>query len=171
MENEINEFIKTNKADFFSLIEEARNLIHSNKIVQERVLYFLNILYYILKGEKSDTLLSELKESLNEEASNCLKDFVSDEKENILNFFSNKDKLDDLALLDFDWKFVCLSDLDSFAKGEINPKILLKLNFNNQTDKIIESDFSNLKKLQEEIEYSLSSFNSTYAKRIQNFSK
>jgi len=171
MKNEICEFLVKNGSELPNLLEDGRSLIHLNKVVQETVLYLLNIINYSLKDDNAENLMLISKECLNEDAQNCLLKFLSEEKENILNFFSNKDNNGILTLADFDWKFICLSDLDSFTKGEIHPKILLKLIFTDKNERIIESNYSNLKKLQEEIEYCLTSFNSTYTKRIENFSK
>ena len=74
-------------------------------------------------------------------------------------------------LIDIEWKFIGLASVDKIDVNDLEPKILLNLIFNNGKKKIIETDFANFKKLQEELDLALSSFNSAYSKRINTFSK
>jgi len=62
-----------------------------------------------------------------------------------------------------------LSSIES--PSDFSPKILIKLKFNNGKEKLVESDFAGFKKLQEDIEEGLYSYNSIYSKRVDNFAK
>jgi hypothetical protein len=174
MKNEILEFFLKNNQEMENIIEDCRFLTLNKKINDQRSVVLLNILYEFIKEEKTDNLSESLKEVLDESILILLVNFLKEEKLNIIDFFINMKRENDESyprLVDFDWKFVGLGSLGKFEIGEITPKILMKLIFNNGNEKIIETDYSNFKKLHEEIEENLSSFNSTYAKRIETFSK
>ena len=100
--------------------------------------------------------------------------FLNEEGENVIKYFNEREKKrksNYKILSKLNWKFIGLSNSDNFPNGVIVPKILVCLEFNDGTNKIFESDFATLKKLQEEIEECVSSFNSTYTRRIENFAK
>ena len=90
---------------------------------------------------------------------------------NYFKFLNQKKKDSYLRLKNIEWKFIGLSTSEDFEKGVMQPKILVKLFFNDGSEKVLESDFSTMKKLQEEIEECLSGFNSTYTRRIEYFAK
>jgi hypothetical protein len=60
---------------------------------------------------------------------------------------------------------------NDLERGNINPKLLITLYFNDGSEQLIESSFASFKKLQEEIENCLSTFNSSYSRRVQIFAK
>jgi hypothetical protein len=174
MKNEILEFFNKNKDDFEYIIEDSKLILNSNKVNDQKSFILINIIYEFLKEEKIEVLFSKTKEILEESIFLALENFIKEEQGIIIDYFTSikieKDK-NYPKLIDFEWKFVGLSTIENFEKGEVIPKILLKLKFNTGFEKLIETDYSNLKKLQEEIEENLSSFNSTYARRIESFSK
>lgn len=175
MKNEmIVEFFRRNKNELENLMSDAKLIVcNKNKTHEENSFIFLGILNQYIKINQVERLILELKENeildgaINSE---ILNSYILEEKENILIYFAevNKNKNN---LVDFEWKFVGLSTLEKFDIGEIQPKIIIKLKFSDLTEKIIETDFAGFKKLQEEIEEGLQSFNSTYAKRIETFAK
>ena len=90
---------------------------------------------------------------------------------NYIQEISRKRKNNYLYLLKMDYKFIGLSTGNDLDKGNITPKILVKLYFNDGSEKLLETNFASFKKLQEEIEECLSGFKSAYLRRIQHFSK
>jgi hypothetical protein len=174
MKKEINEFFINNNEQLEYIIQDAKIILNANKINDQRSFVLLNIIFNYIKEEKIEFLVNKLNEIVNESSLYLISSFIKEDQMNIIDYFSNisLEKEESYPkLIDFEWKFVGLSHLNNFEKGEIFPKIFIKLKFNNETEKILETDYSNLKKLQEEIEENLTSFNSTYAKRIEAFSK
>ena len=74
-------------------------------------------------------------------------------------------------LTKMEYKFIGLCSANDLERGNINPKLLITLYFNDGSEQLIESSFASFKKLQEEIENCLSTFKSSYSRRIQVFSK
>ena len=70
-----------------------------------------------------------------------------------------------------EYKFIGLCSANDLERGNINPKLLITLYFNDGSEQLIESSFASFKKLQEEIENCLSAFKSSYSRRIQVFAK
>lgn len=174
MKNEIFEFFQKSANDMDYLIETSKTILNKNKTNEQRAYILLNILYEYIKDEKMNILSSKLKEVLDEISLNNLLLFSKEETDNIIDYFTTVkiERENQIPkLLDFEWKFIGLTTLDKFEIAEYTPKILLRLIFNNGQEKIIETDFSNFKKLHEEIDENLSSMNSVYAKRIVSFSK
>lgn len=85
----------------------------------------------------------------------------------ISNTLKNQKKM----LIDIEWKFITLSTIEDFENGSFYPKILLRLKYSDDTDKVIETDYGTFKKLQEEFEFAINSFNSRYSKKINAFVK
>ena len=85
--------------------------------------------------------------------------------------FNTRRKGNYLYLTKMEYKFIGLCSANGLDKGNIEPKILLTLYFNDGSHQLIESSFASFKKLQEEIEHCLSAFNSSYSRRIQVFAK
>lgn len=174
MKNEIIEFFQTIQNDFINVINEAKNILTTDKINDKRSFTLLNILYENLQDNKLGGLIENLSKILDEAAIQQFSFLIQEEGQNIKKFFDKikLEKQDEyLKLIDFEWKFIGLATIDQFEKNEIHPKVLLKLIFNNGNSKIIETDFAGLKKFQEEVEEALNSYNSTYARRIEAFAK
>ena len=148
----------------------------SEPIKSESSYIMLTILNeFCINEQKVDEFLANApNEEIASKTKELLANFLADEKDNVINYFKylNQRKKDSyLRLKNIEWKFIGLSTSEDFEKGVIEPKILVKLFFNNGSEKIFESDFSTMKKLQEEIEECLSGFNSTYTRRIEYFAK
>ncbi len=175
MKNEIYEFFSSNLNELDFLLVEARKGLSQSKFSVQKAFVLVNILYEFIKEEKVDVLFKELQERIHDESSLAiLRGFVQEEIMNIVDFMSYLKftrKEETLRIVDFEWKFVGLADPSHFDKNELNPKIFLKLVFNNGKEEIIESDYSNFKKLQEELEEAVTSFDYSYTKRIEKFSK
>lgn len=175
MKNEIIEYLNHNKDNLQFYIEETKNIITSNIItVEPNILVFMSILEFVLQEKITQEFLGYLSKNFNLENLNTVKEFVSEEKDGFLEIYNRiKTSINNsnTHLVDIEWKFIGLLDLNANDLREMNPKILLKLIFSNDSFKIIETNFSNLKKFSEELEETISSYNSIYAKRIINFSK
>ena len=167
------------------------NLPNLPKMLQ-MVKEFLNDITQEIQEEPLFLILSVLKEFCNDlskideylpladqdksqaKTKELLLSFLTEEGENVIKYFNERErkrKSNYKILTKFNWKFIGLSNSDNFPNGVIVPKILVCLEFNDGTQSIFESDFATIKKLQEEIEECLSSFNSTYTRRIENFAK
>ena len=136
------EFFKENLNNIENLLNEIKLILDDNSLKISSINIFLFLKY--------------------------LNDFCNNEKEldKILNEIANDENKD--ILINIREIILTANNLD---KGIIVPKILIKLFFNDNSVKIFESDFSTIKKLQEEIEECLNGFRSTYARRIENFAK
>ncbi len=172
MKNEILEFFSS--INLNNVIENATLILNTNKINEKKSDGFalLRILHEYINLGKIDGLVNKVSEVNND--AYLLENFIKEEEGNIIDFFKviQLEREESYPkLIDFEWKFIGLSDMESFEKSEMTPKILLKLKLNNGVDRLIETDFANLKKLQEEIDENLSSFNSSYSRRIDKFSK
>lgn len=148
----------------------------SNPIKSEETYIMMTILYeFCLKPDKIDEyLMGEPNEELVGKTKEILLAFLTDEKDNVIRYFdelNQKKESSYLKLKKFEWKLIGLSTGEDLEKGVIQPKVLIKLFFNDGSEKVFESDFSTIKKLQEEIEDCLSGFNSTYTRRIEYFAK
>lgn len=148
----------------------------SEPIKNESSYIMLTILNeFCINEQKVDEYLSNAPNAeIAAKTKELLANFLVDEKENVINYFKylNQKKKDSyLRLKNIEWKFIGLSTSEDFEKGVVAPKILVKLFFNDGSEKVFESDFSTMKKLQEEIEECLSGFNSTYTRRIEYFAK
>jgi hypothetical protein len=172
MNNEIINFFNFHQNKLETLIDEAKIIMEIKKINDVFAFRLLNILFEIIKSNKKENYIKKIEETIDEEKSNLIKSFINEEQVNIIEFFNfmkNQQEIERVKLVDFEWKFVLNSSITN--NDDAMPKILVKLIFNNSQTKIFETDYSNFKKLHEEIEENLSAFNSTYAKRIENFSK
>jgi len=183
MKNEIIDFFQKNKNDLEFIIEDSKNLLSSHKINDARSLTLVSVFYQFLSEEKIEFFLKEIFKASNSNSSdqerdefclNILSNFIKEEQYNIIDYVSLNKFLKSEEypkLINIEWKFVGLSTADKFEVGEMVPKILLKLVFNNGRERIIETDYAGLKKLHEELEENLNSLNSAYARRIQTFAK
>ena len=148
----------------------------SEPIKNESSYIMLTILHeFCINEQKVDEFLANAPNAeIATKTKELLANFLVDEKDNVMNYFKylNQKKKDSyLRLKKIEWKFIGLSTSEDFEKGTIEPKILVKLFFNDGSEKVFESDFSTMNKLQEEIEECLSGFNSTYTRRIEYFAK
>ena len=174
MKNEISEFFLKIENELEDVVNEARNIITTGRVNDQRAFVFLHIIYENLGEEKSQFFLEKLHEIISEQKLHHLCHFMINDVDGIKNYFLGvkKEKEEEFVkLVDFEWKFIGLSTIDKFEVNEITPKVLLRLIFNNASERIIETDYAGLKKFQEEIEDALNSFNSTYARRIETFAK
>ena len=175
------EFFKENLNNIENLLNEIKLILDDNslKISSINIFLFLKYLNEFCNNEKElDKILNEIANDENKDIliniREIILNFINEEKENIINYFNIKKEIEDkkyLKLKKFEWKFIGLTTANNLDKGIIVPKILIKLFFNDNSVKIFESDFSTIKKLQEEIEECLNGFRSTYARRIENFAK
>ena len=175
MNNEIAQFFKNILPQFNSILLEAKKSLSHKKFIEENSFTFISILYEYIREENLDFFFNQLQANLGENYDNNfainLKTFLQEETSNIIDFFSFLKfniKEENVRLIDFEWKFVGLSAPDN---NGIFPNIYLKLIFNNGNEEIIECNYSNFKKLQEELEEAIKSFNYSYSKRIEKFSK
>ena len=175
------DFFKKNLQNIPSLLNELKQVLEdfNTPIKSENLFLFLNVLYEICK---KDSLLDEYlklvanQENLQlvQEDRNQILSFLSEEKDNIINYMRelNKRKKNNyLNLTKMEYKFIGLCSANDLERGNINPKLLITLYFNDGSEQLIESSFASFKKLQEEIENCLSAFKSSYSRRIQVFSK
>ena len=175
------EFFKENLNNIENLLNEIKLILDDNslKISSINIFLFLKYLNDFCNNEKElDKILNEIANDDNKDIliniREILLNFINEEKENIINYFNTKKEIEDkkyLKLKKFEWKFIGLTTANNLDKGIIVPKIIIKLFFNDNSVKMFESDFSTIKKLQEEIEECLNGFRSTYARRIENFAK
>ena len=166
-----------------SHVEDLENILSSVKeILDNHSIQFKSEDTYILLTILNDCCLKEegkldeyLKQLTNDDnVRNSLITFINEEKDNILSYmreFEGKRKSNYLYLKKFEWKFIGLSSPNDLIQGIIKPKILVKLYFHDGSEKLFETDFCTIKKLQEEIDECLAGFHSTYSRRIDNFEK
>ncbi len=175
MKNEIKEYLKNNQDNLYKLYEEVRSIItEKNTPANSDTLVFMNLLEYISNERLNDDFIKFISQNNDNELANALKKLLVEERDSFLETLlriRNGINSSPINLVDIEWKFIELLDINSNDLREMDPKILLKLVFSNDSYKIIETDFSNFRKLQEEIEENVQSFNSVYTKRIINFSK
>ena len=175
------DFFKKNLQNIPSLLNELKQALEeiNTPIKSENLFLFLNVLYEICK---KDSLLDEYLKliatqeniQLVQEDRNQILSFLSEEKDNIINYMRelNKRKKNNyLNLTKMEYKFIGLCSANDLERGNINPKLLITLYFNDGSEQLIESSFASFKKLQEEIENCLSAFKSSYSRRIQVFAK
>jgi len=174
-------FLNSHLEDIENILSSVKEILdnHSIQFKSEDTYILLTILNdCCLKEGKLDEYLKSLANDNNAQLildiRNLINNFITEEKDNILNYmneFEEKRKSNFLFLKKFEWKFIGLSSPNDLIQGIIKPKILVKLFFHDGTEKIFETDFCTIKKLQEEIDECLSGFRSTYSRRIDNFAK
>lgn len=168
------QFIEANEAQLKAIVELTKNVLDNPSVTvsNESIAIMLELLQELcLHEEKIEEYFR--KEEV-EEVKGIISNIVHEEKEIILGYFDkiNKEKNKEITMLkNIEWKCVGLSTSENFDKGILTPKIIMKLIFTNRCEKIFESDFATIKKLQEEVEECVSGFNSTYARRIETFAK
>jgi hypothetical protein len=175
MKNEIVEYFEKNKNNLSYLAEETQNII-TNKYtsIESNTFVFMTVLEYLFKEKEQDELIKYFKKNYNEDIVNIIQTISIEQNEIFKEVFSNikiEFENSQIFLKDIEWKFIGLIDINSIDRRDIDPKILLKLIFSDDSIKIVESNYSNFKKLQEEMEENISSFNSVYLRRIIKFSK
>ena len=174
-------FLAKNISKIQVLLNEVREVCEDFNvpIKSEDSFFFLNILNDICKNQN---LLEEYFRPIETQQNtqdittikNLIISFLTEEKDNLMKYVKElnlKRKKNYLYLLKMDYKFIGLSSGNELDKGVITPKILVKLYFNDGSEKLLETNFASFKKLQEEIEECLSGFKSAYLRRIQHFSK
>ena len=177
------DFFKNNLKRIPTLLNELKQAMEDvNTSVKDETLYlFMNVLYDICRKEKANLLDEYLKALQNDvnveilaEIRNLIATFLSEEKDNVIHYMrelNNIRKNNYLNLTKMEYKLIGLCSSNGLEKGNIEPKILITLYFNDGSHQLIESSFASFKKLQEEIEHCLSAFKSSYARRIQVFAK
>ena len=175
------EFLKKNLNNIPSLLNELKQALEdlNNPIKSENLFLLINVLYEFCR--KENILDEYLKMIATKENIQLIQDirsqiltFLSEEKDNIILYMKelNKRKKNNyLNLTRMEYKFIGLCSSNDLERGNINPKLLITLYFNDGSEKLIESSFASFKKLQEEIENCLSAFKSSYSRRIQVFAK
>ena len=175
------EFFKKNLDIIPNLLDEVKQVLEdlNTPIKSENLYLFMNVLYEICKKENIlDEYLKLVATNENiklvQDVRNKIYSFLSEEKDNIIHFMRelNKRKKNNyLNLTKMEYKFIGLCSANDLERGNISPKLLITLYFNDGTEQLIESSFASFKKLQEEIENCLSAFKSSYSRRIQVFAK
>ena len=175
------EFLKKNLNNIPSLLNELKQALDdlSTPIKSENLFLLINVLYEFCR--KENILDEYLKMIATKENIQLIQDirsqiltFLSEEKDNIILYMKelNKRKKNNyLNLTKMEYKFIGLCSANDLERGNINPKLLITLYFNDGSEQLIESSLASFKKLQEEIENCLSAFKSSYSRRIQVFSK
>ena len=175
------EFLKKNLNNIPSLLNELKQALDdlSTPIKSENLFLLINVLYEFCR--KENILDEYLKMIATKENIQLIQDirsqiltFLSEEKDNIILYMKelNKRKKNNyLNLTKMEYKFIGLCSANDLERGNINPKLLITLYFNDGSEQLIESSFASFKKLQEEIENCLSAFKSSYSRRIQVFAK
>jgi hypothetical protein len=176
MKNDLIDFFIKNSNELENIIEESKQVLIKKKSKSENAVILLNITYEQLKDgeEKLKEFINQLSNNLEENKVRSLSNFISEEKMNVVDFFitlENEKRESYPKLVDLDWKFVGLVTPNKLEMGEISPKILVRLFFNNGTQNIIETDLANFRKLHEELDQNLSSLNSTFTRKIDTFLK
>jgi hypothetical protein len=178
MKNDIIQFFHKNSNDIEFLLDDCKILLSNGKGNDKRTYILTNILSGIVKdnlfGDNHNEFYSVLKDKINSETLNYLASVMKEERENLINYYKEIENIQKEKLpkrVDIEWKFVGLASLNKIDVNDLEPKIIVNLIFNDGSSKVLETDFAGFKKLQEEIDLSLSSFNSAYAKRINTFSK
>ena len=177
------DFFRNNLKQIPSLLNDVKQAMEDINVPlkDENLFLFMNVLYDICRNEKKNLLDEYLKAAQTQsnlqlltEVRNSMITFLSEEKDNVLSYMrelNNRRKNNYLKLTKMEYKFIGLCLSNGLEKGNIQPKILINLYFNDGSHQLIESSFASFKKLQEEIEHCLSSFNSSYSRRIQVFAK
>ena len=175
------DFFKNHMKEIPTLLNETKQAMEDvNAPVKSETLFlFMNVLYNICRKENLldeylKTIQTESNTEILAEVKNLIITFLSEEKDNIIIYmkeFNTRRKGNYLYLTKMEYKFIGLCSANGLDKGNIEPKILLTLYFNDGSHQLIESSFASFKKLQEEIEHCLSAFNSSYSRRIQVFAK
>ena len=175
------DFFKNHLNEIPSLLNEMKQAMEDvNAPVKNETLFlFMNVLYTICRKEN---LLDEYLKSVQTENNvelltevrNYIITFLSEEKDNFVYYWrelNNRRKKNYLNLTKMEYKFIGLCSAAGLEKGNLEPKILITLYFNDGSHQLIEASFASFKKLQEEIEHCLSAFKSSYSRRIQVFAK
>ena len=174
------EFFKKNLNNIPSLLKELKQALEdfNSPIKSENLYLFINVLYEICRNNSLDGYLKLVATQENiqliQDTRTQILTFLSEEKDNIINYMRelNKRKKNNyLNLTKMEYKFIGLCSANDLERGNISPKLLITLYFNDGSEQLIESSFASFKKLQEEIENCLSAFKSSYSRRIQVFAK
>ena len=174
------EFFKKNLNNIPSLLKELKQALEdfNSPIKSENLYLFINVLYEICRNNSLDGYLKLVATQENiqliQDTRTQILTFLSEEKDNIINYMRelNKRKKNNyLNLTKMEYKFIGLCSANDLERGNIIPKLLITLYFNDGSEQLIESSFASFKKLQEEIENCLSAFKSSYSRRIQVFAK
>ena len=175
MKDEIISYLKQNENYLNDYIEEINNIMQ-NKLTSadSEILVLMSVLEFIISEKSSKEFLKFLLENFEIKEINSIENILTVEKENFLEIYKrikNGINNQQISLVDVQWKFVGVMDLNANDLRDMEPKIILKLIFSDDSVKLIETNYANLKKFQEELDDSLNSYNSVYSKRINNFSK
>ena len=175
MNSEAQEFLSGVLRETELLIENLQSYFSQNKISDENSIIFLNILSDLLiKDYQLEKILKSLKQMISDESNfNLLEKIIKDNLQTIksINTEIEINKFDSPRLIDIEWKFIGSANLDQAENEIFEPRILLNLVFSNGDKKIIETNFSGFKKLQEEFEIASQSFNSAYSRKLKVFTK
>jgi hypothetical protein len=175
MKEEILSYLKENENYLNDYIEEIINIIQNNiTSTDPEIIVLMSLFEYIISEKTSKDFIKILTENFEIKEINILENLLTTEKENFLEIYKRiKNGINNqrISIVDLQWKFVGMMDINANDLRDMEPKIILKLIFSDDSIKLIETNFANLKKFQEELDDSLNSFNSVYSKRIVNFSK
>jgi hypothetical protein len=164
MKNEFYDFFNKHENNLDALVYDAKQILSYtySRNIDQNAFILLNI-------SNSLEIIDIVNSNLSETSKTVLQNFLKEEKNNIKQYLKLLKSSDFPKLVNIEWKFIGLSSIES--PSDFSPKILIKLKFNNGKEKLVESDFAGFKKLQEDIEEGLYSYNSIYSKRVDNFAK
>ena len=179
--NSSSDFFRNHLNEIPTLLNEMKQAMEdiNTPVKSETLFLFMNVLYTICRKENLlDEYLKSIQKENNaellSEVRNLIVTFLSEEKENFVIYWrelNKRRKNNYLNLTKMEYKFIGLCSAAGLEKGNIEPKILITLYFNDGSHQLVEASFASFKKLQEEMEHCLSSFKSSYSRRIQVFAK
>lgn len=177
MNQESQEFISSILKEPEYLIEDLQCYFKNKNVSNENTLTFLSILSdYLSQSSENNTdmFLKLLKKEIVDDNVYVMFDKVL--KDNVkeitdINNEIEKEKFKENKLVDIEWKFIGSASLEQADNKVFEPRIILKFIYSNGFTEIIESDYSNFKKLQEEFELASQSYNSAYSRKLIVFSK
>lgn len=157
-------------------LDELQYFFNSDKYDNIDTFTFLSILSEILisKDCKLTSFFDNFKNKFSDDNNfNSFKKIILDNEDKILrlNKEIDKNKFSEVTLVDINWKLIGSTTIDNTENFKFIPRILLRLVFSNNTTRVLECDFANFNKLQEEIDFICQSFNSTYSRKLLSFSK
>lgn len=171
-------FIKKCLNNSSIILEDIQNYVKTRNANFNDTYILLSILSDFLYNNKEETSVDKLSNMLNEYISNdsdclLLNKLLKENLEIIKNI--NKDCKYSIfkskKLVDIDWKLVSKATLEMAELGEYIPTIIVNLIFSDGSHNILETDFATFKKIQEDLDNALSSFNSSYSRKVIAFSK
>ncbi len=156
------------------IIEDIQNYINTGEVQSKKTIVFLSLASNYLQSNNLSNFIQIISPFIeNENNQVVLSQLLSDNLvfiKQINNNISNN-KFRTKKLIDINWKLVGRATLEQAELGSFEPKIILQLKYSDDSFDTVETDFGTFKKLQEELEISCNSYNSSYSRKINAFSK